>query len=249
MKKNLIYIHGIFDTKYSNPSLYNLCKDLNINFYSLDLPGHGDEEFNNINLDVESYGNYVKDYIIKNNINKNLIIYGHSMGGGIATYISSTYKKELNIEQLILEDPLNSSIYNYLKIGLKKPRSFFSKIDKMDKYYSKNKSGYIKKWFKWFDFSIPRRKRIKLFILATNIISKKQFDRLDEYYKNLNVPVNIIFGEYDRFIPPEISKLKILSLNNNINFHLVKNSGHAPHTENAKEYVGLMAKILIDENK
>lgn len=244
MKKNLIYIHGIFDTKFSNPTLYNLCRDLDINFYSLDLPGHGDKEFENINLDIESYTDYVKEYIIENKINKNLIVYGHSMGGGIATCLTSKYKDELNINKLILEDPLNSSIYSYLKIGLKKPIIFFDNIDKMDKYYSKDKRGYIKKWFKWFNATIPRNKRIKLFILATNIISKRQFERLDNYYENIKVKTDVIFGEYDRFIPPELSTLKLSNLNNKISFHIINNSGHAPHAENPIEYAKKIIEIL-----
>ena len=201
MKKNLIFIHGIFDTKFSNPTLYNLCKDLDINYYSIDLPGQGDKSFDNINLDIESYTKYIKDYIQENKIDNNLIVYGHSMGGGIATCLTSLFGNELNITKLILEDPLNSSIYSYLKEGLKKPISFFNNIDKMDKYYSRDKIGYIKKWFKWFNSTTPIKRRGKLFILATNIISKSQFDRLDNYYRSINITTDILFGEYDRFIP------------------------------------------------
>lgn len=244
MKKNLIYIHGIFDNRFSNPNLYNICKDLDINFYSLSLPGHGDEAFGDVGLNVESYTDFVRDYIIKNKINKNLIVYGHSMGGGIATCLVSKYGKELNVVKLILEDPLNSSIHDYLKYGLRKPLTFFDKIDKMDKKYTKYKTGYIKRWFKWFNSTIKIKNRPKLLLLAANIISRDQFLRLDNYYKNIKIDTYIFFGEYDRFIPPEISILKLNSLNSNFKYIIIKNSGHAPHTENPNEFRNKIISIL-----
>ena len=49
---------------------------------------------------------------------------------------------------------------------------------------------------------------------------------------------------HDRFIPPELSRLKLLSLNNKFSFHMISNSGHAPHNENPVDYRKKMIEIL-----
>ncbi len=147
-KKKLFYIHGITSHKDNNPSLKEICKDKKIEFYSINLPGHNDNDFNNIEFNIESYGEYVKDYLIHNKIKRRLILYGHSMGGAVATSLASKYRKKIGIKKLILEDPLNSSIeYNTKgnKISI-----INRKIKEIKLTRENNVSNVNSSWIDWF---------------------------------------------------------------------------------------------------
>ncbi len=77
--KKLLYIHGITVDKYSNKPLEDVCKEKGYEFYALDLPGHGQEPFNDWELTVEGFTEYVKQWIINNNLQGDLTIFGHSL--------------------------------------------------------------------------------------------------------------------------------------------------------------------------
>ncbi len=249
MQKNLFFIHGITSTKESNQPLKELCSKKGINFEAIDLPGHGQEPFKKgMELTIKSFGEFAKDYIIKNNLNHDLILFGHSMGGAICAYLAANYQRELDIQKVILEDPLNGAVYH------RKHNTIHHPIDALVNT-RKNKSteqkllnninreskldivgGVLKRVpFKYIDEYI---------VLYKNITSEEESLRLDDYYKNINIPFYIIFGTSDRVVPYAESVNHIKQLNSQVNFIFLEGSGHSSHNDNPDFFKVELSKIL-----
>ena len=85
------------------------------NYYSLDLPGHGEELFNDIDLHLDAYIDFVLNFININNIKKPILV-GHSLVGPITVGLISKMNKE-DSYPVILEDPIKQSIIENIKPG------------------------------------------------------------------------------------------------------------------------------------
>lgn len=86
-KKDLILLHGALgsSTQFA-PLIAELGSEYNI--HTLDLPAHGNLAHQSGELSMYSFANYVRNYIIKNNIQKPLV-FGFSMGGFVALTLQS----------------------------------------------------------------------------------------------------------------------------------------------------------------
>lgn len=60
---NIIFIYGLLANKNSNIALEEYCIKNKFNYYSLDLPGHGEELFNDIDLHLDAYIDFVLNFI------------------------------------------------------------------------------------------------------------------------------------------------------------------------------------------
>ncbi len=243
-KINLLYIHGITVDKNSNKPLEEVCIEKDINYYSLDLPWHGECKQENIELSIPAYADYVREFILENKINHNLIIFGHSMGGAISMSLTSRYAKELDIKRLILLDPLNSSVLKYTKHLMLHPVTTLIKINTMKSNENAKENHYIIDWINRISKTIPNHKKMKILKLFLNITSKESLFNLDEQAKKINVPTDIIFGSEDYIIPFKDSFDHLHNLNEVFNFYVINDSGHAPHEDNPKKFKKLMREII-----
>lgn len=86
-KKDLILLHGALgsSTQFA-PLIAELGNEYNV--HTFDLPAHGNLAHQSGELSMYSFANYVRNYIIKNNIQKPLV-FGFSMGGFVALTLQS----------------------------------------------------------------------------------------------------------------------------------------------------------------
>ena len=119
--KTILYFHGNAGKLENRIYKLNHFKDLNVNFLIIAWRGfsgnQGKPSENNLYID----GNSAIDWLKKKGVaEKNIIIYGESLGTGIATEIS----QNKNFAGLILETPFTSMIeaaknfYPYVPVGL-----------------------------------------------------------------------------------------------------------------------------------
>lgn len=244
--KNLFYIHGLSSNKDNNPILKEVCFEKNYNFYAINLPGHADQEFNDIELSIEGYGEFIKKYIIDNQINNNLVIYGHSMGGSIAAYLASQYKTQLDIRHIILEDPLNISsernIKNFDLDGITRRLDEIKTFNDSNKQFGTN--THLLSWFKKLKSRIPSHKLIDYMTLIKNISSNDSLNNLDVYYKNLSIKTDIIFGKNDFIIKTFESLQYFNQINSNIKTYVIDDAAHSPYKENPLKYMEILKKLL-----
>ncbi len=244
MNKKIFYIHGLMANKDSNESIIRFCSENNIELFTINLPGHGDKDFNGINPSIESFGEHIKEYILENKIH-NFIICGHSLGGAIAVYLASKYAKQLGIQKLILEDPLNSAI----KIKeLEFNKDLFNKFRNLNEIIhdskSNKKQNHFYDWITNINKNIPHNRWIDLFKLVINILSDETLTSLDTYYKNITIPTFIAFGENDKIINCNDSIKKLMNLNSTFNIIKLHNASHSSHSENPTAYIDWLTNII-----
>ncbi|MGL5591187.1 MAG: alpha/beta fold hydrolase [Mycoplasmoidaceae bacterium] len=225
---NIIFIHGLVANKDSNKALKNYCEKNKFNYYSLDLPGHGKEPFGDIDINLNSYIDFVLNFIKTNKIKKPILV-GHSFGGAIIVGLISQMKKE-DKYLAILEDPINPSILqgidpNKIDKKLFDIALFTKKLKEMSKY-------------KFDDFK-------KIIILLTNTTSEKTLLLLSVWYKKIDIPTLVIFGKNDRLINQEASFKTIKKLNKEIEFSLIEKARHTPHDEDPENYIKSLNEFLI----
>jgi pimeloyl-ACP methyl ester carboxylesterase len=118
---DVLLIHG-FGVDHS---YFNFINELtnSFNVYLIDLPGHGknDSSFSEKEMNIPFFVDYVSTYIKTKKL-KNLILIGHSMGGGICSAVAALNSKL--IKKLILICPANPGA---IASGLKSLYIFFPK--------------------------------------------------------------------------------------------------------------------------
>lgn len=225
---NIIFIHGLLANKNSNIALEEYCIKNNFNYYSLDLPGHGEEPFNDIDLHLDAYIDFVLNFININNIKKPILV-GHSLVGPITVGLISKMNKE-DRSLVILEDPIKQSIIENIKPG--KIESyvfdvgiFLKKIKDISKYMFKN-------------FNKIRQ-------LLANSTSNESLIFLWNCYRKIDIPTLEIFGEKDKLLNQESSVKNIKGLNKDIEFSIIKEARHTPNVNDPESFINSINDFLI----
>ena len=179
-RKAVLIIHGFAGGTYDQERLANyLERHAKLDVYSFTLPGHEKRTFK-----TAKYQEWIKaseemiDSLIKDGY-RSIYLIGHSMGGVIATYLSSKYPQ---VKKLVLAAPA----FNYLVVE--------GEASTMDKF----KSGIN---------MVINNDRDEVFtrFLKLPITSFNEFTKLvDKYkdsYKDVNVPTLILQGDKDTLVP------------------------------------------------
>lgn len=194
-RKAVLIIHGFAGGTYDQEELANYL-ELNRSFdvYQYTLPGH------NKNLSKVIYEDWIKvseekvEWLIKNGYS-NIYIIGHSMGGVIATYLATKYKR---IKKIVLAAPA----FHYLNVindnlNIKESLKIAPKV--IEEYGS--------------DEVVAR-------FLKLNISAIGQFMSLvKKFYhtpKNVICPVLILQGDSDHLVPMSSSEYVYNTLNKNV---------------------------------
>ena len=193
-RKAILIIHGFAGGSYDEEELANYL-ELNRAFdvYQFTLPGH------DRSLGKAKYQDWIKkseeqvEWLIKNGYS-NIYLIGHSMGGVIATYLSTKYRQ---IKKLVLGAPA----FHYLNVE-KENINFMESLKKAPKLLEDYKGDEI----------IGR-------FLKLNVSTLKEFTMLvKEYYdypKEVICPALILQGNKDNIVPISSSEYVYESLNKN----------------------------------
>ncbi|KIH54502.1 hypothetical protein ANCDUO_15350 [Ancylostoma duodenale] len=107
----MLYLHGnSFDRTISHRvEMYNVLSKLNYQVVAFDYRGYGDSDGNPSEGGLVNDSRLVYDYVKQHSGNNTLILWGHSMGTGVATKLAM----DLSVEGkppdgLILESPFNN---------------------------------------------------------------------------------------------------------------------------------------------
>lgn len=187
-KNNIIILPGWGNNRETFNYMINFFKK-DFTIYILDYPGFGNSTFPNRDLTLDDYTNLIIHFIKSKNI-FNPIIIAHSFGGRIA--INMEYKKEININKIILIDSAGIKPRKTLKQIIK--QNTYKLLKKL-KYIlpKKYKEKYINKLIKIFgsnDFKNLNPNIRKTFI---NIVNNDLKNKLNK----INCATLLIWGEKD----------------------------------------------------
>ncbi|MGN1001116.1 MAG: alpha/beta hydrolase [Bacilli bacterium] len=224
-RKAVLIIHGFAGGTYDEEKLANfLERHAKLDVYSFTLPGHEKRTFKTV-----KYQEWIKESedMLNRLINygyKDIYLIGHSMGGVIATYLASKYKR---VKKLVLAAPA----FNYLVANDES-----NAIEKV-----KKGMGAIKNNDK--DEILTR-------FLKLPLTSINEFTKLVKKYKksylDVRIPVLIVQGNMDTLVPLE-SSLNIYEelLTKKKKIVVLKNITHDIFRENSEEAFVEIEKFLL----
>lgn len=213
MKQPIIILHGwgLNGSKYNQ--LLKILKNKGFDVYSPDLPGFGQEPLISESMKLDDYIEFIDKYIKRNKI-ENPILIGHSFGGRIALKYGWEYPEK--VSKIILTGTpvirnrtlvkrfayliaiLGGKIFKNLFFKEKLRKSLYFFIGEWDYY----KAGPLTQVFK-------------------NIIGED----LVKYFKEIKVPVFLVWGEKD-MITPVNSVNKMTKIRNDVRSIIVPGIGH-----------------------
>lgn len=238
----MVLVHGFADDYYVyNPIIENYKDKFHI--YAIQLPTVSNETVvDKKQLDPLVYAYHVTKFLIDKNLH-NIVLIGHSMGGGIVCYTNNLAPKGI-IKTSILFDPMNSSngvnIFNIFRINPKTkddlikilpliyndPCSVFGLdlieheliIDASERYIKTNKNNKI------------------LFNRMTSLKNKIDLKKAKD-----NNPIKslVVFGSDDKLLLWKNAKKSYLK-GKNFDFQLVNNAGHAPFVDQPKKCIEII---------
>lgn len=248
-KGTIMFIHGFTS---SNMLHYYFQKNFPENgeydYLAVNLPGHKLENKNSTNNNDYNFFNYVEyleKYIIENDIN-NLIIIGHSMGGGIALFLSERIKSR--IKKIILVSAINSSIF-MSKVGIEfincvnnnslngiKNIEFFKNQEEIINNDDSTVDNIIKEYISYEIDRFLKNKK-KYIHLGAQFIDPGLYIKLDKIYKRNKIPTLFLIGKFDKVIPYSYTIKYLRQLKNSrLIIKTIANASHVCFVDNFKEY-------------
>ncbi len=231
--KNIVYFHA-FTGSYKNKS--NISdKFLNCNFYAFDMPGHGQTPvINESEISIQNFAELGIQFILDYDI-KNIILFGHSMGGGICNIIANDSRIANRIEKIILESPANPASKKNYETIIK--HLIPDNLDEMkmignELFYDPiSFFGSEKNYSRFISMEFQRLQKQKI---LKRIIEKENQDELNtgaqQAILNNKKPTLLILGKEDNIIPYDESVL-IFQQNPVFKIFTIENAKHVPIAE------------------
>lgn len=234
LRPSILMIHGAGQSSLTwEYQVDELKKQSKFNLIILDLPGHGKSEGSGLSS-IREYSGFIKDFTDTLGL-ENLILVGHSMGGGIVQVFTIDYPDtvyacvlvgtgaRLRVAKETLE-AVKNNYEAYYKIA--PTRAFAS-----------SSPEELKKRFVEGIIRTPQS------VLPQDFIACDEFDIMNEVEK-IKVPTLIISATEDILTPVRYGEY----LHNRIEgskFHVIKDVGHFMMQEKADEFNRVLLEFLI----
>ncbi len=207
----------------------------------LDWPGFGQSDDLRESWGIEEYGCFLKKFIKKICPSDNLIILGHSFGGSVSVWAVdnglAVNKLVLVAPSIVREDFLKQKIKKFLfKIIVKISRPLFFVFAWAPKPFLEK----VKERFYHFIGSDV--------YLSKNAVMKETFQKvvksdLQDNFKNIKIPIFLIWGENDRATP--LKHARILDrLSSCSRLYVINKSGHFPFLDFPHRFGNILRSIL-----
>lgn len=220
----------------------------------IDLPLHGKSNvfpLNAVSWDLSAMGLYVSSFIRAKNYQK-LVIWGHSLGGGVA--LVAWFNCHDVVKGLILEDTYNPGALknktNFLK-GIMQAANNHVKWIKWKKenpnlFFENSESS--KETHSVIDVYKPITKKTIFFI--NNLLNQHLRFFIDWIYtNNTTLDTLVMFGENDFIINADLSKEYFQKLSPNYEYHTIPYANHSSHQNNPNVVIADVKKYLEEKLK
>lgn len=234
-RKTLIILPGWGGNKDTWKEFANLAgKDFDVQI--IDLPCFGDEPCPKTAWGAEEYAEFVRSKIVElRTTNSEMVLLGHSFGGQIATVFASLYPGM--IDKLILSAPAVFRPKRLVK------RFFFGMIAKIGKILFKLPTiGKFNSAARNIYYNLIKAKDYhEATGIKTEIFKKIIRQDLTEILSKIKIPVLIIWGDKDGYLPvKDAYKLNKLIFNSKL--EIIKGGKHGLHLQMPEK----LCKIVYD---
>lgn len=259
-KGTIIFVHG-FSSSYFLHSGFFIFNDFDeYDYFAMNFSGHEIDNLNKTNkkktklnqYDIYKYVDELIQMIEKFNF-KNIILIGHSMGGGISLLVNQRIPNR--VKKMILISPINPTIFlstigvKYLFNTINNMTHKIKEIEIDSKYLNNIKFNNLIN--EYLNYEIERflyMKRKYLF-LGARLLSIKLYQTLNNLYLNVNKPTLVILGENDKVIPYKHFQKYLKKINNkNISIQVIENSRHICFVEQFDKYNNMVWDFIRNKN-
>lgn len=250
----ILLIHGFGASTYSFRDIFKPLSNY-YKVYAIDLPGFGlTERVPSKNLSFNPYSRSGQVEVIKKFLDslgvKKVIILGHSMGGGVATYFTIKYPQYT--EKLIIEDGaifesvMGEGLVKFLKTFFGKflwpplVKILVNQIARLKDIAYYDKSLITEEVFNQYKKVLNAKNWDKG--LYEIVISQEKLN-LEESLDKIEIPTLIVWGEFDKVISVEMG-YKLNKLIKNSELKIINNCGHVPHEEKPEEFLNILFEFI-----
>ncbi len=248
--KPIVMLHGFgtssFSFRFIIPSLAKKYK-----VFAIDLKGFGDSpKPKDGAYSVYDQAMLVSKFIKDHNL-KDIILVGHSFGGGVA--LSLALLEPNNIKAMILLDSAAyrqklPSMIRWLNIPILGKTGFYLLPAELE-----TKEAYNYAFFD--DKKIPEdsvkelAKKLKLenaryaFCQTAKSMIPDDIDDISKLYNTITIPTLLLWGNDDIVVKKSIGKRLHKNLSNSV-LKIIPNCGHMPHEERPEETLNLIFSFL-----
>lgn len=221
----LLLIHGLSGAAQNFS--YNMIELLSNDYHviAIDRPGSGFSERDfNANAELSEQARFINEFLKQIDFEKPIIV-GHSLGGAIALQLGLDYpenvralaliapltqmQSELEIPKVFSDMAIRSSYWRQVYARtLATPKGLIFGLQKMDDIFKPEKAP--------FDFAIRGGGLVALdhlsFYNSSSDLAGLEFGlaNLVTRYKELKIPLNILYGKEDAILDPKIHGEKII---------------------------------------
>ena len=225
-----LVVHGLFEHEGRHKDNVEWLKNLGIETYSLNLPGHGDiDEKGHIETWDENIEGLVNAY--NKIVNKDIkIIFAHSYGSLVS--VSAILREKIDPDYLILSAPHFDDNYpKFVKNMSGAMAKVFPKLRAPSPVNKRNLSTDKETVDSYFND--PLVFRSLTFKFGNEITTEQNF--VNENIEKLKIPTLVLHGDNDKIVPikasENISKLE------NVKFIIVENSKHEILNQDTRTFV------------
>ena len=225
-----LVVHGLFEHAGRHKDNVEWLKNLGIETYSFNLPGHGDiDEKGHIETWGENIEAIVNAYSKISNKDRK-IIFAHSYGSLVT--VSAILREKINPDYLILSAPHFDDNYpKFVKNMSGAVTKVFPKLRAPSSVTKKNLSTDKETVENYFND--PLVFRSLTFKFGNEITTEQKF--VNENIEKLKIPTLVLHGDQDKVVPIKasegISKLE------NVKFITVENSKHEILNQDTRTFV------------
>lgn len=217
-KEKMIFLHGVgSSTKAWKKFVQYLPNELDV--FLIDLLGHGESDAPEIEYNISSQFQSLREFIAKQN-NGDSYIFGHSYGGWIAAYYAS---QPCTSKGIILED----------SAGLKEQFDLIKQSGKEKEY----RDSMIR--------SVMMVSGNKEYVFKSML--EADFNGEDELTKEVLSAITtrtaIINGSDDQLVPKEYAQIFHERIKGS-SISIINGAGHEPHYTNPEEVAEIMMKFI-----
>ncbi|MGZ9762363.1 alpha/beta hydrolase [Mycoplasma sp. 394] len=245
-KNPIIFVHGF----NSNPELHDIfMKHWTLSdYYALAFPGNNMvEPKNGDEVSVDSFADLLIKFIKDNNL-KDVVLIGHSMGGGT---ISLAYKKAPELfAKMIYVSPMNKTL-------LERKEEFFKLFapQTFDEY--KTLLGALSPVYLQAlqDPSVEAQQRAyfesgaasnpHVMKLGFSLAEESLHNAVEAGIESIKVPTLLVLGSNDMIINCEKTKTYFLAHAKNVTVKVIENTGHVSFLEDFVKYFSVLSEFYL----
>ncbi|MGB7293815.1 MAG: alpha/beta hydrolase [Thermodesulfobacteriota bacterium] len=234
----ILMIHGAGQTCKTWENQFEILRDqAKFNTVILDLPGHGKSSGPGCSR-IDDYKNFLKYFCGKLDL-KDLILVGHSMGGGIAQRYTIDYPQ--HVDSLILV--ATGARLRVAKETLNLVKNDYDKFCEIapSRAFADSSPDELKEEFRWGLLSMPPE------VVFQDFVACDEFDITGEV-EDIGAPTLIISGDQDILTPVKYGEYLNEKIKNS-NLQVIRDAGHFMMKEKPYEFNRILMNFLKSRSK